>query len=442
MEELGLPAELMARWSRKGESQMLSNNSEKPVAELAVEELRVRAKKPDSPDRRRSPGKKIVVGLALFCAALGVLILSGIRSRLEAEKKLVAEVRSSAIPVVSVIYPEPAAKAQEIELPGTTQAFTEAPIYARTSGYLKRWYFDIGAHVKRGQLLAEIETPELDQQLQQAESDLRTAQANLQLAQVTADRWQFLLKSNVISKQETDQAVSDYNAKKATDEAAEANVRRLQKLQEFERVYAPFDGVITVRDTDIGALIQNGDTPGQKELFHLAAIDKLRVYISVPEVYATAVRSGETVTLTLDAFPGQTFTGTIVRNSNSIDLTSRTLNVEVDVDNPTGRLLPGAYAFVHLKVPAAAEAVTIPTNAMLFRAEGLRVAIVRDGEVKLAPITIGRDYGSTVEVTSDLTAKDAVIADPSDSIMDGSRVDIAESGKATGEAKPAAPKTP
>jgi RND family efflux transporter MFP subunit len=240
-----------------------------------------------------------------------------------------------------------------------------------------------------------------------------------------------LLKTNVISKQETDQAVSDYNAKKATAKAAEANVRRLQKLQEFEHVYSPFDGVITARDTDIGALVQNGNSPGQKELFHLAAIDKLRVYISVPEVYATAVKSGETVTLTLDAFPGETFTGTIVRNSNSIDLTSRTLKVEVDVDNPTGRLLPGAYAFVHLKLPAKAGAVTIPTNSLLFRAEGLRVAVVRNGEVKLAPITIGHDYGSTVEVTSNLTANDPVINDPSDSIMDGSRVEIVEPGQAT-----------
>jgi RND family efflux transporter MFP subunit len=371
----------------------------------------------------------MIVVAAFFCAGFAVLIFSGIRSRLEAEKGLGEKVRSSAIPRVEVIHPKAGSTAQEIELPGTTEAFTEAPIYARTSGYLKQWFFDIGAHVKRGQLLAEIETPELDQQLQQAENDLRTAQANLYLAQVTADRWVALLKRAVVSKQETDQAVSDHNAKQATVDSAEANVRRLQQLREFEHVYAPFDGVITARDTDIGALVQNGNTPGQKELFRVAAIDKLRVYISVPEVYATAVKSGETATLTLDAFPGETFTGTIVRNSNSIDLTSRTLNVEVDVDNPTGRLLPGAYAFVHLKLPAKPGAVTIPTNAFLFRAEGLRVAAVRNGEVKLVPITIGHDYGSTVEVTSNLTANDAIITDPSDSIMDGSRVEIGESGQ-------------
>jgi RND family efflux transporter MFP subunit len=374
---------------------------------------------------------------AFFCAGFAVLIFSGIRSRLEAKKGLEEKVKSSAIARVEVTHPKAASTAQEIDLPGTTEAFTEAPIYARTSGYLKRWFFDIGARVTRGQLLAEIETPELDQQLQQAENDLRTAQANLYLARVTAERWVTLLNRAVVSRQETDQAVSDFNAKRATVDAAEANVRRLQQLQEFERVYAPFDGVITARNTDIGALIQNGDNTGPKELFHLAAIDKLRVYISVPEVYQTAVKTGETVTLTLDAFPGETFTGTIVRNSHSIDLTSRTLNVEVDVDNPTGRLLPGAYAFVHLKLPATAGAVTIPTNALLFRAEGLRVAVVRRGEVKLVPITIGHDYGSTVEATSNLTANDAVILDPSDSVMDGSRVEIAESG----ETRPAASKT-
>ena len=379
---------------------------------------------------------------ASLCAGLAMLIFSGIRSRLDSEKRLEQRVKSSAIPVVTVIHPEGGSKAQEIELPGTTEAFTDAPIYARTSGYLKQWYLDIGGHAKRGQLLAEIETPELDQQLQQAENDLRTAQANLQLAQVTAERWVTLLKRDVVSKQETDQTVSDFNAKRATVDSAEANVRRLQKLQEFERVYAPFAGVITARNTDIGALIQNGDNSGPKELFHLAAIDKLRVYISVPEVYATAVKSGEPVTLTLDAFPGEIFNGTVVRNSSSIDLTSRTLNVEVDVDNPTGRVLPGAYAFVHLKVPASAGAVAIPTNTLLFRAEGLCVAVVRNAGTKLMPITIGHDYGNTVEVTSGLTTGDAVISDPSDSITDGAPVEIADPTQRPEQSKVAAAKTP
>ena len=408
---------------------MSSRESDKTTAELEPAEVRIRRGKTGSSSRPGSITRTIIVVAGFFFAGLAFLIFSGVRSRLEDGQRLEQKVRSSAIPRVEVNHPKAGSTAQEIELPATTEAFTEAPIYARTSGYLKQWFFDIGAHVKRGQLLAEIETPELDQQLQQAENDLRTAQANLYLAQVTADRWVALLKRAVVSKQETDQTVSDFNAKRATVDSAEANVRRLQQLQEFEHVYAPFDGVITTRDTDIGALVQNGNTPGQKELFRLVAIDKLRVYISVPEVYATAVKSGETATLTLDAFPGETFTGTIVRDSNSIDLTSRTLNVEVDVDNPTGRLLPGAYAFVHLKLPATPGAVTIPTNALLFRAEGLRVAAVRNGEVKLVPITIGHDYGSTVEVTSNLTANDAVITDPSDSIMDGSRVEISDSSQ-------------
>src|SRR6516164_6052364 len=399
------------------------------MAEVETAELRTQRGKTGSSSRRRAPRRMTIGIAAFFSAGLAFLIFSGIRSRLGAEKGLAEKVRSSAIAQVEVIHPKAGSSAQEIELPGTTQAFTEAPIYARTSGYLKQWFFDIGARVKRGQLLAEIETPELDQQLQQAENDLRTAQANLSLAQITADRWVALLNRAVVSRQETDQAVSDFNAKRATVDSAEANVRRLQQLQEFERVYAPFDGVITARNTDTGALIQNGDNTGPKELFHLAAVDKLRVYISVPEVYQTAVKTGETVTLTLDAFLGETFTGTIVRNSSSIDLTSRTLNVEVDVDNPTGRVLPGAYAFVHLKVPASAGAVTIPTNTMLFRAEGLRVAVVRNSRARLVPITIGHDYGSTVEAVSGLTVNDAVIIDPSDSVTDGSRVEVVDSAQ-------------
>lgn len=387
--------------------------------------------------RLRTRGPIIIGSVVLLSAGFAFLIYSGIRSRVDAEKKLEATVKLTSADVVNVTHPTKGSNDQAIELPGNTQAFTDAPIYARTSGYLKKWYFDIGAHVKQGQLLAEIETPELDEQLEQAENQLKTAEANLQLSQVTADRWVYLEKSSVVSKQERDQAVSDLNAKRATADSARANVARLQKLQEFEHVYAPFDGVITARNTDIGDLIQ-GDNTTPKELFHLAAVGKLRVYISVPEVYATAVKSGETVTLTLDAFPGEKFTGTLVRDSNSIDLISRTLRVEVDVDNPTGRLLPGAYAFVHLDLPSAANAVTVPTNTLLFRAEGLRVAVVRNGEAKLVPITVGHDYGSTVEVLNGLTPEDTVILDPSDSITDGSPVKMAESASA----KAAAAKTP
>ena len=400
-------------------------------------EAGIQAKK-TTPGNRSQSRRPIILGAAvLLSAGLAFLIYSGIHSRVDAEKGLEKTVKLSLAEVVKVVHPTKGSEGQAIELPGNTQAFTDAPIYARTSGYLKQWYFDIGAHVKRGQLLAEIETPELDEQLDQAENQLKTAEANLQLAQVTADRWVFLEKSSVVSKQERDQAVSDLNAKRATADSDRANVARLRKLQEFEHVYAPFDGVITARNTDVGDLIQ-GDNTTPKELFHLAAIEKLRVYVSVPEVYATAIKAGETVTLTLDAFPGESFTGTVVRDSNSIDLTSRTLRVEVDVDNPTGRLLPGGYAFVHLKLPWAASAVTVPTNTLLFRSEGLRVAVLRNGQAKLVPITIGHDYGSTVEVLNGLTAEDTVILDPSDSITDGSAVKTAESGPA----KAATTKTP
>src|ERR1700761_546299 len=397
----------------------------RPLAEVAIQ---VEKAAPENPSRTR---RTIVVGAILLSAAFAFLLCSGIQSRVDAEKRLEKTVTLSSAAVVNVVHPIRGSDDQAIELPGNTQAFTEAPIYARTSGYLRQWYFDIGAHVKRGQLLAEIETPELDEQLEQAENQLKTAEANLQLAKVTADRWVYLEKPSVVSKQERDQAVSDLNAKRATADSDRANVARLQKLQAFEQVYAPFDGVITARNTDVGDLIQ-GDNTAPKELFHLAAVGKLRVYISVPEVYASAIKSGETVTLTLDAYPGENFAGTLVRDSNSIDLTSRTLRVEVDVDNPTGSLLPGAYAFVHWELPSATHAVTIPTNTLLFRAEGLRVAVVRGGQAKLVPVTIGHDYGSSVEVLSGLTSEDTVILDPSDSITEGSAVKVAAAAKPEG----------
>lgn len=285
--------------------------------------------------------------IALVLFVFGVLvalgILKGIGSRLEAQATLQEIAKESAIPFVEIVHPKPSAQAQEIALPGNTQAFNDTPIYARTSGYVKQWYVDIGARVRQGQLLATIETPELDQQLEQARADLRTAQANFQIAQITAARWQHLVKTNSVSQQETDQATFDLGAKRALVDSNKANVDRLEQLQAFERVIAPFDGVITARNTDLGVLIQAGDNTTPKELFRLAAIQTLRVYIPVPEIYAPSVRNGAAVKVTLDAFPNQTFKGWIVRNANAIDLNSRTLNVEVDVENPSGRLFPGAY---------------------------------------------------------------------------------------------------
>ena len=372
------------------------------------------------------------VGMAVVAVIVAAVIIFGVSARRGSDHVLEKETAASAIPSVNIVYPTPSTLASEIALPGNTQAFTDAPIYSRTSGYLKSWYFDIGAHVKKGQLMATIETPELDQQLQVAQADLKSAQANLDLANTTSTRYQNLLKTNSVSKQETDVAVSDAAAKKAAVDASMANVRRLEQLQSFEKVYAPFDGIVTARNTDIGRLISAGQNTTPQELFHLAAIGKLRVYVSVPEGYSTAIKDGGKATLTLDEYPGRTFEGTIARNSNAIDQATRTLNVEVDVDNPKGELLPGAYVFVHFKVPQNVAALSIPSNTLLFRSEGLRVGVVRNGRVQLVPVKIGRDAGATVEIASGLTPNDAVILDPSDSLASGQEVQIANRVNAPG----------
>jgi RND family efflux transporter MFP subunit len=367
-------------------------------------------------------------GLTAAAVVVGLVVYAGIHQRAMAESTLGTRTEEAAIPSVAVIQPSSGGQSQEIVLPGNTEPFNATPIYARTNGYLKSWYVDIGAHVQQGQLLAEIETPEVDQQLEQARADLKNSQANEQLAQITAARWQNLLKTNSVSKQETDQAVSDLSARQATVDSMNANVHRLEQLQSFERVYAPFAGVITARNTDIGALINAGAGGVPQELFQMAAVNKLRVYVAVPEVDALAAQTGARATLTLDEFPGEKFTGTIVRNSDSIDLASRTLNVEVDVDNAQGRIKTGAYAFVHLTLPQSsrpsAQSLTIPANTLLFRSEGLRVGVVRNGRVALVPITIGRDFGATVEIVAGLQPTDHVIVNPSDSLTAGSPVQI------------------
>ena len=381
----------------------------------------------------RSQGRHLaLLGVAAMAGALGLGIVWGIRARSAGDTTLRQTTAEAAISVVSVVSPKPGAPTQEILLPGTTQAFTDAPIFARTNGYVKGWYFDIGAHVKQGQLLAEIETPEVDQQLQQARADLETAQANLRQAQITADRWQALLQSDSVSKQETDVAVSALSAMKATVNSNAANVRRLEQLQGFQKIFAPFDGVITARNVDIGVLINAGsNTTSGRELFHMAAIRTLRVFVAVPEVYSRTAGPGSSAMLTLDEFPGRTFHGTLVRNANAIDLASRTLLVEVDVDNPGGELLPGAYVFVHLKLPKQVASVTVPATTLLFRGEGLRVAVVRDGKAQLVPVTIGRDYGTNVEVLSGLQPTDQVIAAPLDSLTSGTRVEVARAPAGT-----------
>jgi RND family efflux transporter MFP subunit len=374
-------------------------------------------------------GKLAIWIICIVAVLLIAGIISGIHSRVAADAALATVATQSSIPSVRVTYPQAGQKIQTIDLPGNVQAFNDTPIYARTSGYLKNWYVDIGSRVHQGQLMAEIETPELDQQLQQAQADLKTAQANLDIAAITSKRWQNLLAKNAVSKQETDQAMSDLAARQSAVSASEANVRRLEQLQGFEKVVAPFDGVVTARNTDIGALVEAGANTGPRELFHIAAIQRLRIYVAVPEAYANAVTNGGTVLVSEVDRPDETFKGTLVRNSNAIDAATRTLTAEVDVDNASGHLLPGAYVFVHLQLPGSPHSVTLPANAILFRAEGLRVGVVRNNHVVLAPISIGHDYGSTVEVTSGLTTQDAVILDPPDSLSEGTEVKVVQPGK-------------
>src|ERR1700693_473889 len=415
----------------------MTSNEENVMTSPEPETIEAKPSQPAPNGFHPRPGgrrRTAIVVAASALAAFALLIYSRIHSRAVPDSRLTQRTKEAAIPTVAVVFPKEGAPTQEIILPGNTQAFSDAPIYARTSGYLRRWYFDIGAHVQKGQLLAEIETPEVDQQLLQARADLDTAQANLNIAKITASRWQGLVSDGSVSQQETDQAVSNLSAVKAAAESSSANVRRLEQLQSFEKIYAPFNGIITARNTDIGALIDAGANTQPKELFHIAAIRKLRLYVSVPEVYSRAARSGAPATLTLDEFPGQIFHGTLVRNANAIDLASRTLLVEVDVDNPTGQLLPGAYVFVHLKLPDQTRSVTIPSNTLIFRKEGLQVGLVRSGKAELVPVKISRDYGNSVEIVSGVQPTDAVIVDPSDSLVAGMSVRL--NNKPTGGSKP------
>jgi RND family efflux transporter MFP subunit len=375
----------------------------------------------------------LLLGLVL-AVAFGLFIYSGIHGRVEAASTLQHDTEQAAVEDVIVVSPKAAAPIDEVVLPGATQPFVNSPIYARTNGYLVKWFYDIGAKVKQGDLLAIIDTPELDKQLEQARADLETAKSNLALSKTTAERWQGLVKTRSVSQQSTDQAVDNLSATQASVNSYAANVRRLEDLVSFEKVYAPFDGVITVRNTDTGWLINAGAGSPSAELFQLAQTGTLRIFVAVPEVYSRAARVGSTATLTLDEFPSETFHGKVTRTSESIDIASRTLNTEIDVENPTGQLLPGAYVHVHLKLPSQTRSVIVPANTLLFRSEGLRVGVVRNGHAQLTPIAIGVDYGATVQVVSGLTLADQVIVSPSDSLISGTPVRVTASAAG---AKPA-----
>jgi RND family efflux transporter MFP subunit len=365
--------------------------------------------------------------LIVAVVVVAALLVSGIVSRVRAQKTLKAETAQVAVTAVSVVSPKQTAPAEEIILPGNVQPFINSPVYARTNGYLKKWYFDIGAHVKKGQLLALIETPEVDQQLQQARSNLSTAQANLELATITKNRYQGLLKTHAVAQQDADNAVGTYNANKAIVQSDQAAVDQYAALVSFEKVYAPFDGVITARNTDIGDLINSGSTSAVKtDLFHIAQPGTLRVYVNVPEEYSRGIKVGMTADLALAEFPGRTFQGNLVRTADAINVTTRTLLVEIDVPNPTNTLLTGSYAEVHLKVPNQSSTFIIPVNTLIFRSEGLRVGVVKDGKTTLTSVTPGHDFGNQIEIVSGLKPDDQIIINPPDSIVTGQQVQIVQ----------------
>ncbi len=374
----------------------------------------------------RRPMKKWL-GMAIALILVAALFISGVWSRISDRKTLNAETAQVALTPVSVVSPKQTAPAEEIILPGNVQPFITSPIYARTSGYLRKWNVDIGAHVKKGQLLAVIETPEVDQQLQQSLSNLNTAKANLALAETTKNRYEGMIRSNAVSQQDVDNAVGTYNANKAIVEANQANVKQLQALQSFEKIYAPFDGVVTARNTDIGDLINSGSAGGVKtDLFHIAQPGTLRVYVNVPEEYSQGVKVGMTADLTLGEFPGRKFQGKLVRTAEAINMTTRTLLIEIEMKNPAGELLTGSYAEVHLKVATQASTLLLPVNTLIFRSEGLRVGIVKDGKAVLAAVTPGHDSGDQIEIVSGLKPDDQVIINPPDSISSGQQVRIVQ----------------
>lgn len=373
------------------------------------------------PDRRRG----LIVGLIIAGVAAGILIF-GVRSRVNAEANLRSVTQQIAVPAVSVVSPKQTAPAEEVILPGNIEPFISSPIYARTDGYLKAWYFDIGARVKKGQLLAVIQTPEVDEQLTQARSTLATAQANLELAQITRDRYQSLLTKHAVAQQDVDNAVGGYSANKAVVDADMANVRHYEALVSFEKVYAPFDGVITARNTDIGDLINSGSsTAPRTDLFDMVQPGVLRVYVNVPEEYSRGVKPGQTgADIVLAEFPGERFPGNLVRTANAINATTRTLLAEVDVQNPKGTLLSGSYAEVHLKIPAQASTFLLPVSSLIFRSEKLQVGVVKNGKVTVTDVTPGHDFGADIEIVSGLNVNDQVITNPSDSLVSGQEVKI------------------
>jgi multidrug efflux system membrane fusion protein len=385
------------------------------------------------PDRGGAPAGR---GKILIGAALLVLITAGVVTFLNRNTEanaLAKETDAVAVPTVAVVHPQTEPGNDELVLPGNLRAFEESPIFARTNGYLLRWYKDIGSKIEKGELLAAIDTPEVDQELSQARATREQVKSALGIAKISADRWANLRKTDSVSQQEADQAASNYQQAEANLAAADANVRRLEQLESFKNVYAPFSGVLTRRTVDPGALINSGAQANGRELFDIARVDPLRVYVSVPQAYAPTIRVGMKATVTLQEFPGQKFSGTVARTADAIDPATRTLNTEVDVPNKDGKLLPGSFGQVHFATGTSVQRITIPVNAMLFRAEGPRVAVVdKDGKVHLHPISIGRDFGATLEILGGVDASDQIIINPSDSLEENQLVHVGKTNSGDG----------
>jgi RND family efflux transporter MFP subunit len=381
--------------------------------------------------------RKALVGVAVVLIVLVILAVAGILTRLHGDRVLAARTNDLAAPTVSIAQAKPGAPTVSLVLPGNVTAYTNSPIYARSDGYLDRWYFDIGARVKKGDLLAVISTPELDKQVAQAESDLATAEATANNARTQADRYSGLVKSNAVSQQDTDTFVNQAAATASTVKSAQANLQRLREMQSFEKVYAPFDGVVTAREIDTGQLISSGSGQGAgTELFHMQALQTLRVYTNVPQALSQTMKRGMKVALTFPEYAGKSFQGTLVRTADAIDPVSRTLLVEVDVDNRDGELMPGSLAQVHFRTLTAAQAYIVPTSALIFRREGMQVAVVTQASggtvAHLVPVAIGEDDGATVQIVSGLSSSDKVVQDPPDSLIDGEKVTVESQDNASG----------
>ena len=376
-----------------------------------------------APEQTSISPRKALLGVIAVLIVLVVLAALGVVSRLHGNQVLAETTRELAPPTVIALPAKPGSPTDSFVLPGNVTAFTDSPIYARTSGYLTHWYYDIGAHVRKGALLCEIASPEVDQQLAQAEADLATAQATANNAKIQANRYSDLVKTNAVSQQDTDTFVNQAASTSAAVRSAQANVQRLKELVSFEKIYAPFDGVVTARNVDTGQLINQG---AGTELFHMQAVQTLRVYTNVPQVYADTAKRGLKMNLTFPEYPGKTFQGTLVRTADAIDPASRTLLVEIDVDNRKGDLLPGALAQVHFRAPASGPTMIIPAAALIFRREGLRVGTVvqspKGPVAHLVPVVVGEDDGATVQIVSGLSAADKVIQDPPDSLIEGEKV--------------------